>query len=37
MNEAVDIVLGDSIRDALNTVNVDILVGEVPNMVSAVR
>jgi hypothetical protein len=35
VNEAVDIVLGDSIRDALNTVDMDILVGEVPDIVSS--
>jgi hypothetical protein len=35
VNEAVDIVLGDSIRNALNTVHMDILVGEVPDIVSS--
>ena len=34
MNETVDIVLGDSIGDALNAVDVNVLVGEVPNIVS---
>jgi hypothetical protein len=34
VNETVDIVLGDSIGDALDTVNVDILVGEIPGTVN---
>lgn len=34
MNETINIVLGDSIGDALDTVNVDILVGEVPRTVN---
>lgn len=33
VDEAVDIVLGNSIGNTLDTVDVDILVGEVPNIV----
>lgn len=33
MDEAVDIVLGNSIGNTLDTVDVDILVGEVPDIV----
>ena len=34
VNETVDIVLGDSIGDALDTVDVDILVSEVPGIIN---
>lgn len=34
MDEAVDVVLGNSIGNALNTVNVDILVREVPRIIN---
>ena len=33
VDEAVDIILGDSIGNTLNTINVDILVREVPGIV----
>lgn len=33
MDEAVDIVLGNSIGNTLDTVDVDVLVGEVPGIV----
>jgi hypothetical protein len=36
VDEAVDIVLGDSIGNALNTVDVNVLVREVPGIVSSV-
>lgn len=34
MNETVNVVLGNSVGDALDTIDVDILVGEVPGRVS---